>query len=65
MNVNLGGILGLVIGIGVGLLISFPIDQNDPESFGRAGKIIGIGLAAGAFAGNLAWAYFFDKNKRK
>jgi hypothetical protein len=65
MNINLGGILGLFLGLGLGLLFSLPLDQGNPDSFGRAGKFVGFGLAVGAFAGNVAWAHFFDKNKRK
>jgi hypothetical protein len=65
MNVNPGGILGLILGIGVGMLFSLPIDQGDPDSAGRAGKVIGFCVAVGAFAGNLAWAHFVDENKRK
>jgi hypothetical protein len=37
MNINLGGILGLFLGMSLGLLFSFPLDQGDPDSFGRAG----------------------------
>ena len=65
MNINPGGILGLILGVGIGLLFSLPMGHGDPESFGRAGKFIGFGLTVGAFAGNVAWANFVDKNNRK
>lgn len=64
MNINLGGVLGLLTGIGVALLLS-PIDPANRDTFGPAGTFIGFGLAIGAFVGNVAWALCFDKRKRK
>jgi hypothetical protein len=65
VNVNLGGILGLLAGVAVGLLISLPIDTANPDSAGRAGRITAFTLIAGAFAGNILWEQVVSKNKRK
>jgi hypothetical protein len=64
MNINLGGIIGLLAGIGIALILS-PIDSANPDSYGRAGTFVGFGLAIGAFAGNVVWSLVFDKSNRK
>jgi hypothetical protein len=66
MNVNLGGIIGLLAGAGIGLLVELPVDySSDPDAAGRAGKMVAIFFIVGAFAGNLAWAHFFGENNRR
>ena len=62
MKINPGGIVGLLAGIGIALIVS-PIDSANPDSFGRTGTFVGVGLVIGAFAGNIAWALLFDKRK--
>lgn len=65
VSFNPGGLIGALLG-GGGLALIVFLSVADPNNAGRLiGRSVVFGIVGGAFAGNVAWDFFFREKPRK
>jgi len=66
MNVNAGGVIGLIVGGAIGALIGVSVSANVSNFDGssRLAQIAGFGALIGGFGGNYLWQQTIGKSER-